>query len=303
MPVRQRCLRGGVWHPLNPLECALSGGLSCRTALNLTVLPMPFSRILPAFCLGLALCFLAGCGLWPEKDPDELPENWPEEKLYFAAKDRMASGSCASAIEYYEKLQARYPFGAYAAQAQLELAYCQYKSEEPASSLTTLDRFLKLNPTHPHTDYAYYLRGLVNFNLDMGVTARYMPRDPSQRDPGAALQAFNDFSELIRRFPESRYVTDGQLRMRYLRNILAQHEVNVANFYMRRGAFIAAANRSRYVVENFQQTPAMPEALVLLAKSYKVLELDDLSADALRVLELNYPNHPGIEEVKRTRVR
>ena len=231
-----------------------------------------------------------------------MPENWPEEKLYFAAKDRLASGSCASAIEFYEKLQARYPFGAYAAQAQIELAYCQYKSEEGASAIATVDRFLKLNPTHPHMDYAFYLRGLVNFNLDMGLTARYLPRDPSQRDPGAALQAFNDFSELIKRFPESRYVIDGQLRMKYLRNILAQHEVNVANFYMRRGAFVAAANRARYVLENYQQAPAMPEALVLLAKAYKVLELTDLSDATLRVLEMNYPNHPGIEEVKRTRI-
>ena len=120
---------------------------------------------------------------------------------------------------------------------------------------------------------------------------------------GAALQSFNDFSELIKRFPESRYVEDSQLRMRHLRNVLAQHEVNVANFYMRRDAFVAAANRARYVVENYQQTPAMPEALILLAKSYKVLELDDLAADALRVLELNYPNHPGIEEVSQASVR
>ncbi|MGD9603891.1 MAG: outer membrane protein assembly factor BamD [Gammaproteobacteria bacterium] len=250
----------------------------------------------------LAMIMLSACGLFGEKDPEDMPENWPEDKLYFAAKDRLQSGSCASAVEYYEKLQARYPFGAYAAQAQIELAYCQYKSEEGAQALATIDRFMKLNPTHPHMDYAFYLRGLVNFNLDQGITARYLPRDPSQRDPGAALQAFNDFSELIRRFPDSRYVTDSQLRMRHLRNILAQHEVNVANFYMRRGAFIAAANRARYVVENFQQTPAMPEALVLLAKAYRVLELEDLSDDALRVLELNYPNHPGIEEVKRTRV-
>ena len=118
-----------------------------------------------------------------------------------------------------------------------------------------------------------------------------------------SLQSFNDFSELIKRFPESIYVEDAQQRMRHLRNILAQHEVNVANFYMRRGAFVAAANRARYVVENYQQAPAMPEALVLLAKSYKVLELDDLAADATRVLELNYPNYPGTEEVKQTRVR
>mgnify|MGYP005810049199 CR=1 FL=1 len=249
-------------------------------------------------CVGL----LTGCGLFGDKDKED-SANWPEKKLYFAGKDRMAAGSCNGAIDYYEKLQARYPFGAYAAQAQLELAYCYYKSDETASAIAAVDRFLKLNPTHPATDYAYYLRGLINFNSGQGLTQRFIPRDPSQRDPGAALQSFNDFAELIKRFPDSRYVADAQLRMKHLRNILAQHEVNVANYYMRRGAFVAAANRARYVVENYQQTPAMPEALVLLAKSYKVLELDDLSNDALRVLETNYPNHPGIEEVKRTRVR
>ena len=136
-----------------------------------------------------------------------------------------------------------------------------------------------------------------------GVIERHLMRDQSQRDPGASLQAFNDLSELIKRFPDSRYVADAQLRMRFLRNILAQHEVNVANWYMRRGAFIAAANRARYVVENYQQTPAMPEALLLMGKAYKVLEMDDLANDVLRVLEVNYPNHPGIAEVKATTVR
>jgi outer membrane protein assembly factor BamD len=248
-----------------------------------------------------ALCFcLAACGLLPDKDPEDMPENWPEEKLYFAGKDRLESGSCNGAIDYYEKLQARYPFGAYAPQAQLELAYCHYKADETPKALASVDRFMKLNPTHPHMDYAFYLRGLINFNNGKGVLERHLVRDASQRDPGASLQAFNDLSELIKRFPDSRYVADAQLRMRYLRNILAQHEVNVANWYMRRGAFVAAANRARYVVENYQQSPAMPDALLLMAKAYKVLELDDLAADALRVMELNFPNHPGIEEVNRT---
>jgi outer membrane protein assembly factor BamD len=152
-------------------------------------------------------------------------------------------------------------------------------------------------------DYAYYLRGLLNFNNGKGILERHLVRDASQRDPGASLQAFNDFSELIKRFPDSRYVADSQLRMRYLRNILAQHEVNVANWYMRRGAFVAAANRARYVVENYQQTPAMPDALALMAKAYKVLELNQLSDDALRVLELNFPNYRGVEEIKKTQVR
>lgn len=246
---------------------------------------------------------LAGCGMFGEKKEEDLPENWPEDKLYQAAKDSLDSGSCGSAIENYERLQLRYPFGAYAAQSQLELAYCNYKSENPASALAAVDRFLQLNPTHPHNDYAYYLRGLINFNVGRGLTARLVSSDPSQRDPGAALRSFKDFSGLIQKYPKSRYVDDATLRLRHLRNILAQHEVNVANFYMRRGAFVAAANRARNVVENFQQTPAMPEALVLMAKSYKVLEMDALSNDALRVLELNYPNHPGISEVKQTRVR
>jgi outer membrane protein assembly factor BamD len=250
----------------------------------------------------LSLMF-AACGLLPDKEGDELPENWPEDKLYFAAKDRLDSGSCNGAIEYYEKLQGRYPFGPYAAQAQLELAYCYYKSEETENAMAAVDRFMKLNPSHTHMDYAFYLRGLINFSAGKGIIERHLPRDASQRDPGASLQAFNDFSELIKRYPDSRYVADSQLRMRYLRNILAQHEVNVANWYMRRGAFVAAANRARYVVENYQQTPAMPEALVLMAKAYKVLELDELSNDALRVLEMNYPNHPGIEEVRRTKVK
>ena len=246
---------------------------------------------------------LSACSLFGDKKEEDLPENWPEDKLYFAAKESLDVGSCSGAIEHYERLQTRYPFGPYAAQAQLELAYCYYKSEDPGSALASIDRFIKLNPTHPHMDYAYYLRGLINFNIGRGLTARLVSRDPSQRDPGAALRSFKDFSGVIQEFPESRYVEDAGLRMRYLRNILAQHEVNVANFYMRRGAFVAAANRARNVVENFQQTPAMPEALVLLAKSYKVLEMEELSNDALRVLQLNYPNHPGISEVNKTKLR
>ncbi len=260
-------------------------------------------RLVIVLTLIAALAITGGCGIFGQQDEDELPENWPEEKLYLAAKDALASGQCGGAIEHYERLQTRYPFGPYAAQAQLELAYCHYKNEDPASALGAVDRFLQLNPTHVHTDYAYYLRGLTNFNIGRGLTSRVIARDPSQRDPGAALTAFKDFSTLVQEFPKSRYVDDAALRMRHLRNILAQHEVNVANFYMRRGAFVAAANRARNVVENFQQTPAMPEALVLLAKSYKVLEMNQLSNDALRVLELNYPNHPGIEEVNKTAVR
>jgi len=264
---------------------------------------VPISALVRAICL-LTLLSLSGCGYFQgQSSRDREESKWPEERLYSMAKDRLDSGTCSGAIEYYEKLQSRYPFGIYTQQSQLELAYCYYRTDDPATAQATLDRFINLYPSHPHMAYAYFLRGLVNFGRGYGLADRYLPKDPSQRDPGASLQSFNDFSELIKQFPESIYVDDAQLRMRYLRNILSQHEVNVANFFMRRGAFVAAANRARYVVENYQQTPAMPEALILLAKSYKVLELNELADDALRVLEVNYPNHPGLAEVRETRVR
>jgi outer membrane protein assembly factor BamD len=147
------------------------------------------------------------------------------------------------------------------------------------------------------------LKGLSNFNKGKGFTQRYLPTDESQRDPGAALHAFQSFSELIKRYPDSEYVADSEQRMRYLRNVLAKNEVHVANYYMRRGAFIAAANRARYVIENYPRTPSVPDALVVLAKTYRILEMNDLSDDALRVLELNYPNHPGAYEAKNVKVK
>lgn len=251
--------------------------------------------------LFLVAALVSACSLFGEK-PDETA-GLTAEQLYEKARDRMESGYYDGAIKYYEVLQAQFPFGEYAQQAQLELAYSYYKTEEAASAIAACDRFIKLYPTHPNMDYAYYLKGLANFNQGKGLTQRYLPTDPSQRDPGAALRSFQDFSELIKRFPESRYVEDAKQRMVYLRNILAQHEVNVANYYMRRGAFVAAANRARYVVENYQQTPSMPDALIVMVKAYKILEMNDLAEDALRVLELNYPNHPGVYEVRNVTVR
>ena len=246
--------------------------------------------------LAAILVAVAGCALFSEQTDD--PEQSSAQELYKEAKGALDSGYYSKAIENYEKLQARYPFGEFAQQAQLDLAYAYYMSDEPVSAIAACDRFIKLYPTHSHVDYAHYLKGLANFNRGKGLTQRFLPNDPSQRDPGAALQSFRDFTELVKRFPRSKYVLDSQKRMIYLRNILAQHEVNVAHYYMHRGAYVAAANRGRYVVENYQGAPVMPEALTVMAKAYRVLELDDLSNDALRVLELNYPSHPGIQEIK-----
>lgn len=273
-------------------------------------LPMPFERAPDVAAaalrsrtvlLVLLASLLAGCSFMGEKTDET--QRWTAEELYNRARDRLDTGYYDGAIEYYEVLQNRFPFGPFAQQAQLELAYAYYKSEKGAEAIAAVDRFIKLYPTHPHMDYAYYLRGLSNFNTGKGLTQRYLPIDHSQRDQGASLRSFQDFGELIKRFPESQYVEDARKRMVYLRNILAQHEVNVANYYMRRGAYVAAANRARYVVENYQQTPAMPDALVVMAQAYKVMEMDDLAADTMRVLEMNYPNHPGLYRLREIEVR
>lgn len=243
----------------------------------------------------LAAAVGAGCGLLPKDDPTA---DWSAQKLYTEAKTSLSSGDYEQAIKYFEFLEARYPFGRYAQQAQLEIAYAYYKYDEPESAIAAADRFIQLYPRHPNVAYAYYLKGLANYNRGKGMVERYLPQDPSQRDPGAALQSFQDFSELIKRFPDSKYSKDAGQRMVYLRNNLARHEVHVADYYMRRGAYIAAANRGEYVIENYQRTPAVPDALVIMATAYKLLGLDQLSNDALRVLRLNYPDHPGIAQVE-----
>lgn len=242
----------------------------------------------------------AGCEMWGRKaDPTK---DWSAQQLYSSAKARLESGDYETAIDYYGKLESRYPFGPLAQQAQIETAYAYYKSGEPASAIAAADRFLRMHPRHASADYAYYLKGLANFNRGRNMLDVILPQDASARDPGAAAQAFRDFEELVRQYPDSRYATDATQRMVYLKNTVAQHEIHVARYYLRRAAYVAAANRARYVVERFQGAPSVPEALVIMATAYRVLGLDELSADALRVLELNYPNHPGIESVRSLRI-
>ncbi|MCG6940796.1 MAG: outer membrane protein assembly factor BamD [Thiohalocapsa sp.] len=228
---------------------------------------------------------LSGCGIIG-KDYDET-EGWSAAELYNKAAKELDSGDYKRAIELYEKLETRYPFGRYAMQGQLDVAYAHYKAEEPEEAIAAADRFIKLYPQNPYVDYAYYLKGIVNYNRSVGFVDRLLPTDQSQRDPGSALDAFEDFAELVRRFPNSKYAADARQRMLYLRNNLAQSEVNVARYYMKRGAYLAAANRAQYVIERFQRTPAVEEALEVLIDAYDRLGKKDLAADATRVLELN----------------
>ena len=214
---------------------------------------------------------------------------WSAQKLYGEAKDEMASRNWEKAIKYLEKLEARYPYGRFAQQAQLDVAYAYWKSGERASAIAAADRFIKLYPNHEHVDYAYYLKGLVNFNENQGLLAVFDNPDMTERDPKASREAFEAFKEVVTRFPDSKYAEDSAARMRFLVNALAQNEVHVARYYMRRGAFVAAANRAQYAVQNYPRAPATEEAVFIMVKAYDALGMDELRDAADRVMRKNFP--------------
>jgi len=238
-----------------------------------------------ALLLGI---FVAACGLLP--DAEDETRGWSAQKLYSEAKDNLNQRNYATAVKYYQKLEARYPYGRFAQQAQLEMAYAYYKDNEPAQAIGAADRFIKLHPGHPNVDYAYYLRGLANFNDDLGWTGYIGGQDLTERDPKAAREAFEAFKELVTRFPKSRYTPDAIARMNYLLNALASHEIHVARYYMKRAAYVAAANRAQYALKAYPDAPANEEGLVILVKAYDALGINDLRDDAERVLNKNFPN-------------
>jgi outer membrane protein assembly factor BamD len=231
---------------------------------------------------------LGGCGLLPEVKDETA--GWSAQKLYAEAKDELNSGNYERAVKLFETLESRYPFGRYAQQAQLEVAYAYYKDNEPISAIAACDRFIKLHPNHPNVDYAYYLKGLANFNDDLGMLGKLVDQDMSERDPRAARDAFLAFKELVTRFPDSKYAADSTARMKYLVNALAGNEVHVAKYYLKRKAWVAAANRAKEVLKTYPEAPALEEALAIMVVAYDKLKLTDLRDDAQRVLNLNFPN-------------
>ena len=209
------------------------------------------------------------------------------EEIYALAKVQMDNDSYEKAIKLFETLQSRYPYGRYAQQAQLEMAYAYYKQGESDSALSAVDRFIKQYPNNPHVDYAYYLKGLINFNEELGLFGHLTQPDLSERDPREARAAFDAFRDLVTRFPNSKYAADSRLRMQYLTNSLARHETQVAGYYLRRGAYIAAASRANSVLTEFPQTIATRDALQIMVQAYDAIGIKELRDDAQRVLELN----------------
>lgn len=247
--------------------------------------------------LAFALAALiSGCGMLNFSTNADETANWSAQRLYSEAKDALNSGNYAQAVKYFERLEARYPFGRYAQQAQLESAYAYYRDGEPAAAIAACDRFIKLHPNHPNVDYAYYLKGVVNFYEDQNLLAQLAAQDPSERDPRSARESFAAFKELVTRFPDSKYTPDAIARMNYLVNALASHEVHVARYYMRRGAPVAAANRAQYVVKTYPEAPAVEEALYIMVRAYEQMGLKELRDDSERVLAKNFPNSPMLRD-------
>ncbi len=246
-------------------------------------------RTVKSISLVILVTLLAACSSKGD-DPSGAAKINNAFKLFEKAQFSMHSGNYRSAVSYLERLDSLYPFGAYSHQAQLNLVYSYYKLNDFGAGIAAAERFIRQNPRHKDLDYAYYMKGLINFSTETGFGKELFSAPISERDAGAARQSFDDFAELIRLFPNSKYAKDSQLRMIFLRNRLADYELHVANYYMQRTAYLAAANRAKYVVDHYPRTPAVPKALAMMVTSYNLLDLPELAENSRKVLKLNYPD-------------
>lgn len=223
----------------------------------------------------------------PTGDAPDAAKNLSAEQLYRQAKAELDDGNYTNAIKLHETLQSHYPYGKYAQQSMLEMAYAYYRQSEPDPAVATADRFIKQFPNNAHVDYAYYIKGLATFNGELSVLSSVAGQDPSERDPQAALESFNAFKDLVTRFPDSIYAPDSRLRLQYLTNTLAKHELQIASYYLRRGAYIAAANRAQGILKLYPNSPSTRKALQIMVQAYEAMGMTELRDDARRVLAKN----------------
>jgi outer membrane protein assembly factor BamD len=242
--------------------------------------------------LGLLLVS-SGCS-WFGGDDDDLIADSGEQQLYRESQRHLKNENFSLAVRSLQMLESRYPFGRYAEQAQLELIYAHYGAYEFEAATDAADRFIRLHPRHPSVDYAFYMKGLAAYDIEPGFFSRFIPSDDTKRDVSHIQIAFAEFSQLLARYPDSAYAPDARQRMVHMRNMLARNEIHVANYYFRRGAYMAALNRGKYVVEHMQQTPSVADGLAIMAQAYLLLGLNNLAEDSIDVLCENYPDHPNL---------
>jgi outer membrane protein assembly factor BamD len=238
----------------------------------------------------LTLLLVIGLSACSNADEVDATSDWSAEKFYLEASSELTDGNYITAIEYYETLESRFPFGKYATQAQIDVAYAYYKFDEPDSAITAIDRFIKLHPRDPNVDYAYYLKGLVNYERGGTILDLVSERDTSEFDKNLLLRAYSDFKLLIQRFPSSKYATDARKRMIFLRNELARADFAIAEYYASRDAWLAVVGRTRFVLDNYQGTSVIRSALELQLKAYQQLGMDLMARDTQRIIALNYGN-------------
>ncbi|MDQ7075972.1 MAG: outer membrane protein assembly factor BamD [Gammaproteobacteria bacterium] len=220
--------------------------------------------------------------------------DWKAEQFYKQAKRDLDKGSFEQAIANFQLLEARYPFGSYTQQAQLDLAYAYYKFDEHLSAISSADHFIKLHPRHQNVDYAYYLKGLANFHRGQGLTEKFFKRDYSKINQRQLKDAYQSFDTLIRKFPDSRYNADARQRMIFLRNKMAQHELQTAQYYFKRSAYIAVVNRGHYILSHFDGAPSIPNTLALMAQAYEKLDMPELAKESWQILQENQADHPAL---------
>lgn len=255
---------------------------------------MRFLKLLLAFTLAI---LAAGCTSL--QDQLEKEKSWEAKQFYDEGKRALLGQDYLTAIEYFEKLETRFPFGHYAQQAQLAAAFTYYKNNNPDTAISTAERFIKLYPTHPDVDYAFYIRGLAHYYSRDKFLDDVFNIDPARRDADSVRRSYQYFAELIQRYPDSRYAGDARQRMIYLREDLARNEIYVARYYMQRGAYLSAARRAITVIEQYPRTAAIPQALAIMVRAYSQLGVTDLAQDALRVLTHNFPEHREINALQR----
>ncbi len=239
---------------------------------------------------GAALAVVAACHGLPEKTDETA--TWNNNKLYTEAQDALSSGDWSKCAKYFESLEGRDPFGHFAQQAQINVAYCSWKDGENDAADEAIDRFIRLHPDHPDIAYAYYLKGMIHFNDDLGLFGRFSGQDMSERDPKSLREAYDAFKQVVDKYPQSKYAPDSAQRMRYIVNALASHEVHVADYYYRRGAYVAAINRAQLTITEYKSAPAIEDALHIMILSYQKLDQPQLADDTRRVLASTFPDSP-----------
>jgi|SRR5579863_2882710 outer membrane protein assembly factor BamD len=242
--------------------------------------------------LGAAVALVAACHGLPQKTDETA--TWSNNKLYSEAQDALTGGDWGKCAKYFEALEGRDPFGHFAQQAQINVAYCNWKDSETAAADTAIDRFIQLHPDHPDIAYAYYLKGMIHFNDDLGLFGRFSGQDMSERDPKSLRESYDAFKVVVDKYPNSKYAPDAAARMRYIVNALASHEVHAADYYYRRGAYVAAINRAQLAIKEYKNAPAIEDALHIMMLSYTQLNEPQLADDTKRVLAATFPDSPYI---------